>query len=154
MDQKLPIGLETLCRLLIWVFEYQPIALEILIQPSRYKRTKKQFTSRHKSSLTLDPGSYLYYISVLITFVGKMICIKGIPGVYLAWAGRMIQQEMQAIQVTWQGINHWTILYNPSPRTDTICLQFIFLYAPKYYGPKRWRGEIFIVPQVVVAGSS
>ena len=71
MDQKLPIGLETLCRLLIWVFEYQPIALEILTQPSRYKRTKKQFTSRHKS-LTLEPRSYLYYISVLITFVGRM----------------------------------------------------------------------------------
>ena len=45
-----------------WVFEYQSIASEILTQPSRYR---KQFASRRKMSLSLEPGTCLVYASIL-----------------------------------------------------------------------------------------
>ena len=49
-----------------WIFKYQPIVSELLTQPSRYKKSRKQFPSRRKRSPTLEPGIYLDYIFILL----------------------------------------------------------------------------------------
>ena len=58
-----------------WVFKYQPIASDIFTQPSHYKRTKKQSSSRRKRFPPLWPGSCLDYTSKLTHLLKKfMIC--------------------------------------------------------------------------------
>ena len=53
-----------------WVFEYKPIASEILAQPSRYTKCRKQFASRRKRSTSVGPGhsSILTYLLFSLTF--------------------------------------------------------------------------------------
>ena len=44
----------------IWVFEYQPIALEILTQPSRYKRAESDLLADKTGPYHLGQVIHLY----------------------------------------------------------------------------------------------
>ena len=46
--------------------KYQPIASEILTQPSRYKKSRMEVASRRKEFPPMEPGSCLGYKSRLI----------------------------------------------------------------------------------------
>ena len=68
------------------VFEYQPIASEVLTQQSPYKRAESNLLA--KRSLTLDPGSYFWILYLYLyiylqnsIFIWSKSVWKGVLGV-------------------------------------------------------------------------